>query len=99
MKRMLVAGVALAAGLGFAGLAVAQTPPTQAQLRPAPPVGGPLMGIEPMVGSDSDATLSYRDGPGVVEYRLGAKMINCGTAGAPSGGSTGRVPSPGHPCR
>jgi hypothetical protein len=64
MKRLLIAGVALAAALGTAGFAAAQT-----DRRPTPPVNGPLIGIEPMV--DSDATLTYRDGPNVVIYDVG----------------------------
>lgn len=91
MKRMLMAGVALATVLGLAGPGEAQTG------RGAPVAGGPLIGIEPM--TNPDATVTDRDDPGSVTIDLGSKMINCNTPGAPSGGSTGTVPSPFHPCR
>ena len=96
MTRSLVAAVALIASFGLVGLADAQSGNTPT--RPfTPPPSGPLMGIEPM--ADSDATLTYQNGPGTVTIDLGGKMINCNVPGAPSGGSTGTVPSPYHPCR
>jgi hypothetical protein len=96
MRCTLIAGATLAATVGLAGMAAAETA-AQVDTHAAPTVNGPLIGIEPM--ADSDATLTYRDGPGVVVIDLGGKMIDCESAGAPSGGSTGTVPSPYHPCR
>jgi hypothetical protein len=93
MNRLLITGATLAASLGVAGLAHAQTHIAA----PIPPATD-FHGADLVIDGSPDPALRYL-GDGILVYDLrGDKMVNCRAAGAAVAGSIG-APTPFHPCR
>jgi hypothetical protein len=85
MNRSLIAGIAVAAGLGLAGFAL---PPATADTR-----------VPNLTISGNPDPALHDLGDGILVYDLrSSKMINCQSAGYPAAGSVGRT-APTHPCR
>jgi hypothetical protein len=96
MNHLLIAGIAVAAGLGLAGFAQAQAPSQMST--PVPPATADTHVPNLTISGNPDPAL-HDLGDGILVYDLrSSKMINCQSAGYPAAGSVGRT-APAHPCR